>query len=207
MKTIKHNWQGKLRHSKDICDDWGCIRDESGNRIITVSLPYFDDAALNEHRRNKTDPTQDRVDAILAGLNSNPATVEQIGGDLVEENAELKAKLAEYERHDNDLHDALVKYDRLFDEAVLIKQKLAEWKGTLGGYGNEPENVLHWIQGATTRCILSEEYERQIKEGELIPHDIAAAYTLWLCEEQTANSPNYGSLKDYAARRQKEGGE
>jgi DNA-binding Lrp family transcriptional regulator len=89
--------------------------------------------------------------------------------EINKENAEFKRQIAEHE------HNATVKYDLLWDEAEKIRiqrdvanGELSEWKDTLGGYGDGPENVLHWIQGATTRCILSEEYERQIACGELV---------------------------------------
>jgi hypothetical protein len=61
-------WVGKLRHSRELCDDWGFIRDESGKLIITVpvTVPHEEWA---EHRRNNTDPTQPIVDAILDALN------------------------------------------------------------------------------------------------------------------------------------------
>ncbi len=61
-------WVGNLRHSRELCDDWGFIRDESGKLIITVpvTVPHEEWA---EHRRNNTDPTQPTVDAILAALN------------------------------------------------------------------------------------------------------------------------------------------
>jgi hypothetical protein len=38
--------------------------------IIRVNLPTHDEAVLNEHRENGTDPTQQRVYAILAALNN-----------------------------------------------------------------------------------------------------------------------------------------
>ena len=65
----RHNyWVGKLRHSRELCDDWGFIRDESGKLIIFVPAKGSDEE-LAEHRRNKTDPTQPIVDAILDALN------------------------------------------------------------------------------------------------------------------------------------------
>ena len=67
-------WVGKLRHSRDLCDDWGYIRDETNAIIMVVKSPTFDEDQLNKHRREKTDPTQERVDAILAAL--NPQNVE-----------------------------------------------------------------------------------------------------------------------------------
>ena len=61
-------WVGMLHHSRELCDDWGFIRDESGKLIITlpVTVPHEEWA---EHRRNNTDPTQQTVDAILDALN------------------------------------------------------------------------------------------------------------------------------------------
>ena len=69
MKPLVRPWIGQLHHARELCDDWGCIRDEAGTMIIRVNLPTHDESVLNEHRRNKTDPTQGRVDAILAALN------------------------------------------------------------------------------------------------------------------------------------------
>jgi len=62
-------WVGRLRHSRNLCDDWGCIRDEADDCILRLPLPTYNEDVLNEHRRNKTDPTQKRVDYILAVLN------------------------------------------------------------------------------------------------------------------------------------------
>ena len=61
-------WVGLLHHSRELCDDWGFIRDETGKLIITVpvTVPHEEWA---EHRRNNTDPTQRTVDAILDALN------------------------------------------------------------------------------------------------------------------------------------------
>ena len=70
MKPLVRPWIGQLHHARKLYDDWGCIRDEAGNMMSRVSLPTHDESVLNEHRRNKTDPTQERVDAILAALNT-----------------------------------------------------------------------------------------------------------------------------------------
>lgn len=90
-----------------------------------------------------------------------------------------------------------------------LKLQLEAWKDTLGGYGDNPENVLNWIQSATTRCILSEAYEKQIQDGELIPFGVLKE---WLHSQIT---PNYshsisfiinhrlGSIKQFAAERAK----
>lgn len=70
-------WTGKLRHSRDLCDDWGCIRDESGRRIFTVTVPpSADPSGWEQYRRNGTDPTQPIVDALLAILNGQNATAQ-----------------------------------------------------------------------------------------------------------------------------------
>jgi hypothetical protein len=68
QRRLVRLWVGKLHHSRELCDDWGFIRDESGKLIITVpvTVPHEEWA---EHRRNNTDPTQPIVDAILAALN------------------------------------------------------------------------------------------------------------------------------------------
>ena len=68
LHRLVRPWVGNLRHSRELCDDWGFIRDESGKLIITVpvTVPHEEWAA---HRRNNTDPTQPIVDAILNALN------------------------------------------------------------------------------------------------------------------------------------------
>jgi len=81
LEPIVRPWVGNLRHARGPCNDWGCIRDEADNLIIRVNLPTHDENVLNEHRRNKTDPTQKRVDAILAALN-RPNPNFQSGGTL-----------------------------------------------------------------------------------------------------------------------------
>jgi hypothetical protein len=75
VKPVVQPWIGKLHHARQLSDDWGYIRDETDNLIIRINLPTHDETVLAEHRRNKTDPTQERVDAILAALNmSSKAT-------------------------------------------------------------------------------------------------------------------------------------
>jgi hypothetical protein len=71
-------WAGSLHHARGLCDDWGMIRDDCDNPIIRVCLPLsaLSEDALSEHRRNETDPTQERVDYILAVLNG-----QNVGGE------------------------------------------------------------------------------------------------------------------------------
>lgn len=71
LQEIVRPWVGKLHHSRELTDDWGWLRDESGECIIIVRLPRdaWNDEVMSKHRRNGTDPTQARVDAILAVLN------------------------------------------------------------------------------------------------------------------------------------------
>lgn len=69
-------WVGKLHHAKRLCDDWGCIRDEAGNRIMTIQIQNHDECFLAKHRREKTDPTQEIIDAVLSKLNEPNAIVE-----------------------------------------------------------------------------------------------------------------------------------
>jgi hypothetical protein len=52
-----------LRHDRDEFADWGWVRDQTGAIVYQVKTPAGAD--LYEHRRAKTDPTQDRVDALL----------------------------------------------------------------------------------------------------------------------------------------------
>ena len=62
-------WVGKLHHARQLCDDWGCIRDEAGNRIMTIQIQNCDEGFLAKHRRENTDPTQEIVDTVLSKLN------------------------------------------------------------------------------------------------------------------------------------------
>jgi len=75
-EQTKKPWVGKLYHSKTDEDDWGMIRDESEDVIIRVKIPpaLLNQDTLHEHRLNNTDPTQERVDAILALLNREDIT-------------------------------------------------------------------------------------------------------------------------------------
>ena len=78
MNAVVRPWIGRLHHARRFCDDWGCIRDDADNLIIRVNLPTHDESVLNEHRRNKTDPTQERVDLILAALDGPNAESEAL---------------------------------------------------------------------------------------------------------------------------------
>ncbi len=69
VEPIVRPWVGNLHHAGELCDDWGCLRDETGERILTISIPDHSDAALQVHRSNDTDPTQEIVDYLLAALN------------------------------------------------------------------------------------------------------------------------------------------
>lgn len=66
-------WVGKLRHSRGLCDDWGCIRDESGQMVLKVNCSWVLEKDLYRHRKNGTDPTQPVVDYLLAMLNGTEA--------------------------------------------------------------------------------------------------------------------------------------
>lgn len=65
----KPYWKGKLRHSREHWDDWGCIRDEWSMLVIKVPLLISEEEAA-KHCREGTDPTQPMVDYLLAVLNS-----------------------------------------------------------------------------------------------------------------------------------------
>ena len=70
-------WAGKLTHDRSKHADWGWLRDESGELIVIVKMPFMEEEELHEHSRNGTDPAQARVDAVLAAINrqnvhSNP---------------------------------------------------------------------------------------------------------------------------------------
>jgi len=71
-EQTKKPWVGKLYHAKrEEYNNWGDIKDESENLILCVMVPpdQYNLETLNEHRLNNTDPTQERVGAILALLN------------------------------------------------------------------------------------------------------------------------------------------
>lgn len=63
-------WVGKLKHAKGLCDDWGCIRDESGKMVLKVTCSWMLEKDLYRHRKKGTDPTQPVVDYLLAVLNA-----------------------------------------------------------------------------------------------------------------------------------------
>lgn len=55
-----------LRHDREKFADWGWIRDATGEIVYQAKLPCCPNSIeADEHRRNKTDPTQGRVDALL----------------------------------------------------------------------------------------------------------------------------------------------
>jgi hypothetical protein len=133
-----------------------------------------------------------------AWKNGDPVSLEK-------ENAEFKRQIAEHE------HNATVKYDLLWDEAEKIRiqrdvanGELSEWKDTLGGYGDGPENVLHWIQGATTRCILSEEYERQVACGELVKFKTLIEYGFFDHHTPEGQNRMEEEFQQFAAEKAKE---
>ena len=55
-----------LRHDREEFADWGWIRDATGAIVYEAKIPCGTHSAeADEHRRNKTDPSQGRVDALL----------------------------------------------------------------------------------------------------------------------------------------------
>lgn len=55
-----------LRHDREEFADWGWIRDAMGEIVYQAKLPCCPNSEeADEHRRNKTDPCQPRVDALL----------------------------------------------------------------------------------------------------------------------------------------------
>ena len=65
-------WVGKLRHDREKFADWGWIRDETGELIVKVPIPLcLSEEDLQKYRREKIDPTQARVDALLNALNGH----------------------------------------------------------------------------------------------------------------------------------------
>lgn len=62
-------WHGKLHHDRSNHADWGWIRDEAGDLIMSIRTPNLTETELRQHRRDRTDPGQPVVEAILARLN------------------------------------------------------------------------------------------------------------------------------------------
>jgi hypothetical protein len=55
-----------LRHDREEFADWGWIRDATGAIVYEAKIPCGTHSAeADEHRRNKTDHAQARVDALL----------------------------------------------------------------------------------------------------------------------------------------------
>lgn len=69
QQQLVRPWVGKLRHARGLCDDWGCIRDESGKMVLQVNCSWLLEKDLYRHRKKCTDPTQPVVDYLLAVLN------------------------------------------------------------------------------------------------------------------------------------------
>jgi len=67
--TACSGWVGKLVHDRSGYADWGWLRDEDGDLIIIVKPPPMTEEDENRHRRAGTDPSQARVDAVLAAIN------------------------------------------------------------------------------------------------------------------------------------------
>jgi hypothetical protein len=68
---MNKQWNGKLHHDKSPYADWGMIRDETGKLIMRVQMPYMTTDQENEHRRNRTDPSQDLIDYLLLIINKD----------------------------------------------------------------------------------------------------------------------------------------
>ena len=100
-----------LQHDRNEFADWGWIRDLSGHLVLKVHTPAGAD--LDEHRRNRTDPTRARVVAVLEAL------------DIV-------AKLAQWaEKRDKDTAYAasIECYDQLSEIEAAATNWLAQVRG------------------------------------------------------------------------------
>ena len=65
-------WVGKLQHDRKEFADWGWIRDQEGDLIFKVMIPTcLSEEDLQKYRREKIDPTQARVDALINALNGH----------------------------------------------------------------------------------------------------------------------------------------
>jgi hypothetical protein len=69
-------WVGRLSHDRSRYADWGWLRDEAGELIAIVKVPFMEDEELNEHRRNGTDPAQGRINVILDALYGQNTKIE-----------------------------------------------------------------------------------------------------------------------------------
>lgn len=93
MSTETIPFTPPLHHDRGEFCDWGWVRDAAGVLIYTVKLPIFPNSPeADEHRRNKTDPTQARVDALLEAF----AAKERL--DSLIEQLQDAARLCELER-------------------------------------------------------------------------------------------------------------
>jgi hypothetical protein len=179
---------------------------------ITEASKIMKTVALSKSKLDKKNERIKQLEAELAEANERLVKQDSECGklgsalcDALKENAEFKRQIAEHE------HNATVKYDLLWDEAEKIRiqrdvanGELSEWKDTLGGYGDGPENVLHWIQGATTRCILSEEYERQVACGELVKFKTLIEYGFFDHHTPEGQNRMEEEFQQFAAEKAKE---
>lgn len=94
-----------LFHDRDEFGDWGWIRDQTGAIVYEAKIPQGAD--LTEHRRNKTDPSQSRVDALLKAF------------EIVQRLAEWSAK---YPRQQ--IHSFLAKVD---EQLIEIEHAAKAW--------------------------------------------------------------------------------
>lgn len=81
-------------------DDWGVVRGSNGNISCLARSPeYFDDDTLNEHRKNKTDPTLANAALIVRAVNSYNDLVKALEASNAFHDEEPAAgKLAHFER-------------------------------------------------------------------------------------------------------------
>ncbi len=75
--------------------DWGWIRDADGKMIAVASLPMGVD--MEKHRREKTDPTQERVDYIIRAVNCRDELVEALEETVSEMESLIRAKNVAYQ--------------------------------------------------------------------------------------------------------------
>jgi len=94
-----------LLHDRDEFADWGWVRDQTGAIVYIAQTPSGEDH--DEHRRNKTDPSQARVDALLSAF------------DIVRRLAEWSKK---YPRQQ--IHSFSAKVD---EQLIEIENAAKEW--------------------------------------------------------------------------------
>lgn len=106
-------WQGDLRH--DPATDWGFIRDAAGE-LVAIVRRRLTESEEHQARQEHRDPTQDRVDFIIAACNAPFTTKEFLAAEVHDLKAQLAAEQAKHAQDVKELHERLEK--RTMDHEV-----------------------------------------------------------------------------------------